>query len=159
MSSCFPETLELAERITFYSQPGLHLSPASIMAVTSVVPNEWLPLHPKTLHWLPPPFSLPNPSVFFMVNILLAHPQRSEGFPKWLSRWLLPAMQETQIRSLGRENSPGEGNGNPLQYSRLGNPMDRGAWWTIAHGVAKSRTQLSEWTTTNNLFGLPEWLR
>ena len=39
--------------------------------------------------------------------------------------------------------SPGEGNGNPLQYSGLGNPMDRGAWWTIIHGVAKSWTQLS----------------
>ena len=36
--------------------------------------------------------------------------------------------------------SPGEGNGNPLQYSCLENPMDRGAWWAIVHGVAKSRT-------------------
>ena len=33
--------------------------------------------------------------------------------------------------------SPGEGNGNPLQYSCLGNPMDRGAWWATAHGVTK----------------------
>ena len=33
--------------------------------------------------------------------------------------------------------SPGEGNGNPIQYSCLGNPMDRGAWWAIVHGVAK----------------------
>ena len=39
--------------------------------------------------------------------------------------------------------SPGEGNGNPLQYSCLGNPMDRGAWWTMVHGVTKSWTQLS----------------
>ena len=37
----------------------------------------------------------------------------------------------------GFERSPGEGNGNPLQYSCLGNPMDRGAWWAIVHGVAK----------------------
>ena len=37
----------------------------------------------------------------------------------------------------GLERSPGEGNGNPLQYSCLGNPMDRGAWWAIVHGVAK----------------------
>ena len=35
---------------------------------------------------------------------------------------------------------PGEGNGNPLQYSCLENPMDRGAWWAIVHGVAKNRT-------------------
>ena len=39
--------------------------------------------------------------------------------------------------------SPGEGNGNPLQYSCLGNPMDRGAWWAIAREVAKSWTRLS----------------
>ena len=38
----------------------------------------------------------------------------------------------------GSGGSPGEGNSNPLQYSRLGNPMDRGALWAIVHGVAKS---------------------
>ena len=37
------------------------------------------------------------------------------------------------VPGLGR--SPGEGNGKPLQYSCLGNPMDRGAWWAIVHGV------------------------
>ena len=42
------------------------------------------------------------------------------------------------------ERFPGEGNGNPLQYSCLGNPMDRGAQWAIVHGVAKSRTRLSD---------------
>ena len=36
--------------------------------------------------------------------------------------------------------SPGEGNGNPVQYSCLENPMDRGAWWATVHGVAKSQT-------------------
>ena len=45
------------------------------------------------------------------------------------------------IPGLGR--SPGEGNGNPLQYSCLENPMDGGAWKTTVHGVTKSRTQLS----------------
>ena len=40
------------------------------------------------------------------------------------------------IPGLGR--SPGEGNGNPLQYSSLENPMDRGAWWATVHGVAES---------------------
>ena len=44
------------------------------------------------------------------------------------------------VSGLGR--SPGEGNGNPLQYSCLENPMDRGAWRAIAHGVAKSLIQL-----------------
>ena len=42
------------------------------------------------------------------------------------------------IPGLGR--SPGEGNGNPFQYSCLENPMDRGAWWATVHRVAKSRT-------------------
>ena len=57
----------------------------------------------------------------------------------------LPGMQETGlIPGLGR--SPGEGNGNPLQYSCLENPMDRGAWWITVHGVAKSQTGLSNFT-------------
>ena len=42
----------------------------------------------------------------------------------------------------------GEGNGTPLQYSCLENPMDRGAWWAAVHGVARSRTQLSDLTFT-----------
>ena len=42
----------------------------------------------------------------------------------------------------------GEGNGNPLQYSCLENPMDRGAWWAAVHGVAPSRTRLSNFTST-----------
>jgi len=42
---------------------------------------------------------------------------------------------------LGR--SPGEGSGNPLQYSCLENPMDREAWWATVHAIAKSRTRLS----------------
>ena len=40
----------------------------------------------------------------------------------------------------GSERSPGEGNGNPLQYSCLENPMDRGAWQAMVHGVTKSWT-------------------
>ena len=41
---------------------------------------------------------------------------------------------------LGLERSPGEGNGNPLQYFCLGNPMNRRAWWATVHGVAMSLT-------------------
>ena len=44
---------------------------------------------------------------------------------------------------LGLGRSSGEGNGNPLQYSCLGNPMDRGAWWVTVHGATKSQTPLS----------------
>ena len=44
----------------------------------------------------------------------------------------------------GLGQSPGEGNGNPLQYSCLGNPMDRETWWAIPHGVAKGWIRLSD---------------
>ena len=46
----------------------------------------------------------------------------------------------------GSGRSPGEGNGNPLQYSCLENPMDGGAWWATVHGVAKSRMRLRDLT-------------
>ena len=48
------------------------------------------------------------------------------------------AMQETWVRSLDRENSPGEGNGYPLQYSCLENPKDRGAWQATLWGCIES---------------------
>ena len=53
------------------------------------------------------------------------------------------------IPGLGR--SPGEGNGNPIQYSCLENLMDTGAWWATVHGVAKSRTGLGDFTFTFSL--------
>ena len=48
----------------------------------------------------------------------------------------------------------GEGNGTPLQYSCLGNPIDRGAWWAAVHGVAKSRTRLNDLTFTFHFHAL-----
>ena len=51
------------------------------------------------------------------------------------------------IPGLGR--SPGEGNGNPLQYSYLGNPMDRGVWWATVHGAAKE-SDTNEQLNNNN---------
>ena len=45
------------------------------------------------------------------------------------------------------ETVTGEGNGNPLQYSCLENRMDRGTWWATVHGVTKSRTRLSGFTS------------
>ena len=50
--------------------------------------------------------------------------------------------EPSSIPGLGR--SPGEGNCNPLQYSCLGNPMDKGAWRATVHRVTKSQTQLSD---------------
>ena len=59
------------------------------------------------------------------------------GFPGGSAVKNLPAMQETRVRSLDWEDTPGEGNGNPIQYSCLGNPMDRRVWWGTIYGVAK----------------------
>ena len=56
--------------------------------------------------------------------------------------YMAAACKASLIPGLGI--SPGEGNDNPLQYSCLGNPMDRGAWWATVHGVVKSRTKLSD---------------
>ena len=55
----------------------------------------------------------------------------------------LTTMWETQVKTPGSGRSSGEGNGNPLQYSCLENPMDGGAWQATVHGVAKSQTRLS----------------
>ena len=55
----------------------------------------------------------------------------------------LPVMQETQVRSLGWEDPPEERMATSSQYSCLGNPICRGAWWAAVHGVTKSQTQLS----------------
>ena len=49
----------------------------------------------------------------------------------------------------GRGRPPGEGNGSPLQYSCLEDPMDRGAWWATVHGVTKSQIQLSAYACMN----------
>ena len=66
------------------------------------------------------------------------------GLPQWLSgkEFTRKAGDVGSIPGSGR--SPGEGNGNPLQYSHLGNPMDRRAWQAIVHGSQKSQTRLSD---------------
>ena len=65
------------------------------------------------------------------------------GFPGGLVVKNLPT-NAGDIRDVGSNpgwrRSPGERNGNPLQYSRLESPMDRGSWWATVHGVLKSRT-------------------
>ena len=83
----------------------------------------------------------------------------------WLSLMFCPAVSELCITFLSFPNhlkiksgdnnvvrgSTGEGNGTPLQHSCLENPMDGGAWWAAVHGVAKSWTQLSDFTFTFSL--------
>ena len=65
-----------------------------------------------------------------------------KGTGPTLETLALPCCPLGSIPGPGR--SPGGGNGSPLQYSCLGNPMDRGAWWATVHGVAKSQTPLSD---------------
>ena len=77
-----------------------------------------------------PPHSFTSNNVIYM------------GFPGGAVKNPLP-MQETQCSISGSGRSPGEGNGNPLQYSCLENPTDRGAWWATVYGAAKSQTWLS----------------
>ena len=52
------------------------------------------------------------------------------------------------VKPLQRRRPSGKGNDNPLQYLCLENPMDRGVWWATVHGIAKSWTQLSDFTFT-----------
>ena len=56
----------------------------------------------------------------------------------WLNSKESACQRRDAALILGSERFPGEGNGNPLQYSCLGNPMESGAWWATVHGAAKS---------------------
>ena len=58
----------------------------------------------------------------------------------------------------GSGRSPGEGNGNPLQYSCLENPMDGGGHWATVHGVRKSQTRLSCFTLLHSTMTYPSWV-
>ena len=77
-------------------------------------------------------------TLFHNSNILLIPPSYPYiGLPLWLNgkEFICQAGDMSSISGLRR--SPGEGIGNPLQYSCLKNPMDRGAWWATAHGGHK----------------------
>ena len=82
-----------------------------------------------------------------------------QGLPRWLSGKESVCQADVAGSIPGSGGSPGKGIGTPIQYSCLGNPMDRGAWRVTVQGVAKSRTQRSGQRTTNNgnihLLGLP----
>ena len=104
------------------------------------------------------PFLIPFPNLvtgiilylvtqIIYVAVILDSSKQSLSFPGGSVVKNLPANAEDigdmgSIPGLGR--SPGEGDGNPLQYFCLGNPMDRGDWWATVHGVTKSLTQLSD---------------
>ena len=79
-------------------------------------------------------------NTFSLLNVLT-------GLPTWLSSKEVAcnAGDTGDVGFLpGLRRSPGGGHGNPLQYSCLENPMDRGAWWSTVHGVAKSQARLGD---------------
>ena len=99
----------------------------------------------------PSPGDLPDPGVkpwspILQADALPSEPQGSPNVSYTVAQIVknLPAMPEVWVR-LGR--SPGERNGNPLQYSCLKNSTDRGAWWATVHGVTKSQTRLRQLST------------
>ena len=64
-------------------------------------------------------------------------------------------MEETGVRSLGWEDSPRGGHGNPLQYSCLENPMDKETWLAAVHRVTKGRTRLKRFSTHAHTWYMP----
>ena len=82
--------------------------------------------------------------LFLFLSPFLGEHSEAWGFPSGsvVKNPPINAGDESSIPGSGR--SPGEGNDNPLQYSCLENPMDRGAWRATVHGIAKSWTQLRD---------------
>ena len=91
-----------------------------------------------------PPASAPDPPITQTVSVSLENKRSNQGLSWWkaVKNPSANAGDTGSIPELAR--SPGEGNGNLLQYSCLGNPMDRGARRATVHGVAKSQTRLSD---------------
>ena len=115
---CLPKILFLSP---FWNVPFAQHIQACVI-VTFVIIHSLLltviPLGKRVISYLPLYLYLPDGSV-------VKNPPANAG-------------DMDSVSGLGR--SPGEGNGNPVQYFCLGDPMDRGAWWATVHGVAKSQT-------------------
>ena len=80
----------------------------------------------------------------FSVLSLLYGPTLISVHEDWQNHSLIVWLSAKYLGSIpGLSRSPGEGNGNPFQYTYLGNPMERGAWQATVHGISKSWTQLS----------------
>ena len=58
----------------------------------------------------------------------------------------------TRLKQLSMHACIGEGNGNPLQYSCMKNPRDRGAWWAAVYGVTQSQTRLQQLSSSNSIY-------
>ena len=92
-------------------------------------------------------------SIFFSLhshtfNLLIGHLKLLWLEQQCPLKMNMPLMTKQEVRTFGgiQPSSIGDGNGTPLQYYCLENPMDGGAWWAAVHGVAISRTRLSDFT-------------
>ena len=96
-----------------------------------------------------------SPDVIFLIPQMLAlvflldQFSPCTGFPRGSDSKVSVCNAGDPGSILGLGRSPGEGNGNPFQYSCLENPMDRGAWWAVLHGVPKSRIRLRNFTSSH----------
>ena len=89
------------------------------------------------------------PSEYVGVDLAKTDNVRMKRYEINITKNMLLWMKTQYKQSLNTiASKSGEGNGTPLQYSCLENPMDGGAWWAAVHGVAKSRTRLSDFTFT-----------
>ena len=97
--------------------------------------------------FFPPPLLLPSlPPINYYIISLIAIVMIIMGFPGGSDGKASVCNVGDPGSIPGSGTSPGEGNGNPLQYSCLENSMYGGAWWATVHGVAKSQTRLSNFT-------------
>ena len=129
--SLIPPTVCVHLDTPFYRHDFCHHSKETIlMSLNSTVGFSciWhVPVRCTFIH----SFHKPNVFIRLLLYVRL-------GFPGGSVVKNLPANAGDAGSILGLGRSPGEGSGNPLQYSCLENPMDRGAWWATVHGVAMS---------------------
>ena len=100
------------------------------------------------------PFSF-GLQIFPSISVFSSESALRIRWPKYCNSvklWAVPHKPtwegQFQVKASDKTWPTGEGNGNPLQYSCLENPMDRGAWQTLVHRVTKSQTWLSNWNKT-----------
>ena len=79
-------------------------------------------------------------------------PNQTWGFPGGSAGKESTCNAEDLGQIPGLERAPGGGHGDPLQYSCLENPMDRGAWWATVHGDAKSQNKTEQLSTAHRLY-------
>ena len=144
-------TLRGGRRWAVGTTPCYHLSSVSVMSWCShVKPGPHMKVMYR-LFYMAPQCRACLMYSFCRLSGIIQVPNNIVGLPWWLSG-KESACNARDLGSVpGLRRSPGEGNGYPLQYSCLGNPMGRGPWWAIVHGIANSWTRLSSQTDTHTI--------